>query len=1001
MSQNIVRAGFRLVEERNIPEIDTRARLWIHEKSGAELLSLRNDDENKVFGVTFRTPPKDSTGVAHILEHSVLCGSEKYPLKEPFVELLKGSLKTFLNAFTYPDKTCYPVASANLQDFYNLIDVYMDAVFHPLIPEHVFRQEGWRLEPAAPGQDAPHGLIFKGVVFNEMKGAYSSPDGVLQEKAQQTLYPDTVYGLDSGGDPLVIPDLTYEAFKEFHRICYHPSNARFFFHGDDPEDSRLELVDSWIAPMGRLEPDTGVPLQGRFDAPREFSLGYPADPAEDEGDDDQRNRCMAVLSWLFPEPPDVHQALAYDMLETMLVGLPGAPLRKALLDSGLGEDLAGVGLESELLQSYFSAGLKGIAPESVDAVQECILQTLQELRDTGLPAELVEAAVNSTEFELRENNTGRFPRGLHLMLRSLTQWLYGKNPMDALAFEAPLEALKARLAAGERVFEELIDRLFLENPHRVRLLLQPDEGLAQQLREQEQQRIAAMAADLDEAGRKELARKAEELLALQQAPDDPEALARLPRLTLADLPQRNTAIPCVQGEIGGATTLLHDLPTSGLLYLDLSFDMGPVLRSRPALTPLAPLFARALLEMGTRKRDYVAMSMRIARKTGGVDAEPFATSRHCSAQALSGMLLRGKSTLVKAGELAEIVQELLCEADFSDAARLGQLVQEELAGLEQRLAPMGHRMALSRVAARFSESGMLNEAFHGVNQLFFLRRLATVMRTNPGAVLQALDDFRTLALHRQGLVCNVTAPSASLQGVQEALDGLVVSLPTAPGDAAATGDFEDLMGPDYSRPDAGAYALDAAREGLQLTSQVNYVAKAANIYSLGYSFHGAILAGIRLLSTGWLWDRVRVQGGAYGAFCHLDRLSGALSMASYRDPNITRTLQAFDEAAQALERMARDREALESAIIGTVGDIDEHMLPDAKGLTSLFRWLAGDGEEVRQTMRDQLLAADGKDLTAFVQALRDFAARGAVCALGPAQALKEAADEQWRLARLF
>lgn len=998
MPKTIVNAGFRLVQERDIAELNTRARLWVHEKTGAELLSLCNEDENKVFGVTLRTPPADSTGVAHILEHSVLCGSEKYPLKEPFVELLKGSLKTFLNAFTYPDKTCYPVASVNLQDFYNLIDVYMDAVFHPLIPEHVFRQEGWRLEPAPPTQDAPHGLVFKGVVFNEMKGAYSSPDGLLHEKAQQTLYPETIYGLDSGGDPLVIPDLSYEAFKEFHRTCYHPSNARFFFHGDDPEQRRLELVGSWIDPYERLEPQTDVAPQPVFSEPRELTFSYPADPADEN---DSRNRCMLTLSWLFPEPPSMQDVLAWDMLETMLVGLPGAPLRKALLDSGLGEDIAGVGLESELLQSYFSTGLKGIAPESVVAVQQCILETLENLCAEGLPSELVEAAVNSAEFELRENNTGRFPRGLYLMLRSLTQWLYDKNPLEALAFEAPLENIKHKLASGERLFEELIEKLLLHNPHRVRLLLRPDEKMAEELRRKEQQRIAAMAANMDEAQRQELASKAQELLQLQQTPDAPEDLAKIPRLTLADLPPNNTVIPCEQAEIAGATALLHDIPTNGLLYLDLCFDLRPLLRHRPALAPLAALFSRALLEMGTRKRDYVAMSTRIARKTGGVEAEPFACSRHCSSEAVSKMLLRGKSTLLKADDLSEIMQELLLDADFSDAARFRQLVQEELSGLEQRIAPLGHRMALSRVAAQVSEAGMLNECFHGVNQLLFLRRLATAVSRDPEPALQALCDFRDLVLQRDGLLLNITAPQAATQGLLPVLEKLTQSLPSRSESPTTSTAFESLMGTEYSHLQGGAYALTPGMEGLQLPSQVNYVAKAANIYNLGYSFHGAALAGVRLLSTGWLWDRVRVQGGAYGAFCHLDRLSGALSMASYRDPNILRTLEAFDQAAESLHSMARDREALESAVIGTVGDIDEHLLPDAKGFTSLFRWLAEDNEDVRQTMREQILSASAEDIVPFVEGLRDFAAQGAVCVLGSDQALREAADENWRLSRLL
>ena len=991
-------AGFTLEEERTLHECDTLARLWRHTASGASLLSLVNDDENKVFGVTLRTPPENSTGVAHILEHSVLCGSRKYSLKEPFVELLKGSLKTFLNAFTYPDKTCYPVASTNLQDFYNLIDVYLDAVFHPLIPEHTFRQEGWRLHPAP---EAPHGFIFKGVVFNEMKGAYSSPDSQLYEKAQQTLYPDTVYGLDSGGAPEAIPDLDYKSFKAFHETYYHPSNARFFFHGNDPEEKRLEMIDAVIAPFGALDVSSEIKPQKPFTAPHTVHLPYPADDADPVEDDHDRQRCMMVVSWLFPDPPNVEQALAWQMLETMLVGLPGAPLRKALLDSGLGEDLAGVGLESELLQSYFSTGLKGIAKEHEHDVEDCILRTLTLLADNGFAPELVEAAVNSAEFDLRENNTGRFPRGLHLMLRSLSRWLYGENPLDVLAFEAPLRAIKQRLAAGERYFETLVETLLLDNPHRVTLVLEPDAHLAAGMQAEEQERIAAMVASLDAKGREELNRLAEELQKLQQTPDSPEELAKLPRLTLADLPRENRVIPREMDECGGVPLLRHDLGTNGLLYLDLCFDLRPLLDQRPGLLPLAPLFSRALLEMGTKRRDYVDMSTLIARKTGGIDASPFTIPQHGSSQAHVRLAVRGKSTLDHAEDMGGVLEELLSEARFDDSERLRQLVQEELAGMEERIAPMGHRVALSRATARHSESGLFSEFLSGVNQLSFLRRLAKTMKQDMAAVQQALEDFRLLVLNRANLLCNVTLPENDMKHALAVIKGISGALPHDTPQAPPPAALETLLGSDYADLRSRAYALDALMEGLHITSQVNYVAKAANLYDYGYQFNGAALVGMRLLSTGWLWDKVRVQGGAYGAFCQFDRFTGTLAMASYRDPNLEATLAAFDNTVNALAELAGDRAGLESGIIGTVGDLDEHLLPDAKGYTSLMRWLMHDSDAVRQEMREQILTAGAPALAPFQEALHHFAAHGNVCVLGPKNVLEAAAGDQWRLSRLL
>ncbi|KPV51572.1 peptidase M16, partial [Kouleothrix aurantiaca] len=401
--------GFELVEDRDIPEINTRAQLYRHAKTGAELLSLQNDDENKVFGITFRTPPSDSTGVAHILEHSVLCGSRKYPVKEPFVELIKGSLQTFVNAMTYPDKTCYPVASQNVQDFYNLIDVYLDAVFFPRLTPAVLQQEGWHYELDTP--DGP--LSYKGVVYNEMKGVYSSPDSVLGEQSQQVLFPDTTYSVDSGGNPRNILDLTFEQFTDFHTRYYHPSNSRIFFYGDDDPTERLKLLDAYLSEFERAEVDSAVALQSRFDEPRRVARTYAG--TQEDGE----KKAMLTLNWMLDEIADIETDLGLGILSYILIGTSASPLRKALIDSGLGEDLTGGGLNDSLRQMTFSVGLKGIDSHDADAVEALILQTLTQLAQAGIDPETVDAAMNTVEFSLRENNTGSFPRGIALMLRAL------------------------------------------------------------------------------------------------------------------------------------------------------------------------------------------------------------------------------------------------------------------------------------------------------------------------------------------------------------------------------------------------------------------------------------------------------------------------------------------------------------------------------------------------------------------------------------------------------
>ncbi|NUM49338.1 MAG: insulinase family protein, partial [Anaerolineales bacterium] len=474
--------SFTLLREQQIPEINSLARLYRHNQTGAELLSIINDDENKSFGITFRTPSADSTGLAHIMEHSVLCGSRKYPVKEPFIELVKGSLNTFLNAMTFSDKTTYPVASTNLQDFYNLVDVYLDAVFFPLIPEHTLAQEGWHYELDSP--DAP--LEYKGVVFNEMKGAYSSPDNRLGTVIEESLFPDHPYQFDAGGNPEVIPNLTYAQFKKFHETYYHPSNARIYFYGDDDPEKRLELLETYLQEFDRLEVHSEVPLRAPFDEPRRAE--YPYDAGEDTA-----QKAMTSVNWVLAPHTDRERGLAFGMLSHILSGTPASPLRKTLIDSGLGEDVTG-GLDTQIQQLVFSAGLKGLADENAGKVETLILETLQKLADDGLDPHAVEASLNTFEFRLRENNTGGFPRGLSLMMCTLASWIYDGDPIEPLGFEEPLQTIKAKIAAGEPYFENLIRTFLLDNPHRTTVLLKPDPNLRARTEAAERARLDATRA---------------------------------------------------------------------------------------------------------------------------------------------------------------------------------------------------------------------------------------------------------------------------------------------------------------------------------------------------------------------------------------------------------------------------------------------------------------------------------------------------------------------------
>ncbi|MEW6443974.1 MAG: insulinase family protein [bacterium] len=957
---------FELVREEAISELKARALLLRHVRTGAEVLSIENDDENKVFGIAFRTPPDDSTGVAHILEHSVLCGSRKYPVKEPFVELLKGSLKTFLNAMTYPDKTCYPVASQNLQDLRNLTDVYLDAVFHPRITPQTLQQEGWHYEPG----DRDGDLKIVGVVYNEMKGSYSSPDRLLAQYSQESLFPDHPYGLDSGGHPRHIPSLTYERFKRFHDTYYHPSNARVFFYGDDKTEDRLQLLEEYLEGYTRLEIDSRIPRPPRFDRPRNAVLPY--DPGQESA---ATAKAMVTLNWLLPETLDAQTYLAMEILSHVLIGTPGSPLRKALIDSGIGEDLAGVGLENELRQMYFSTGLKGVAEQDIARVEPLVLDTLGRLARDGVDPMTVQASVNTVEFRLRENNTGSFPRGLALMLRSLTTWLYGGDPLTTIRFEAPLAALKERVSRG-RFFEGLIEEHLLGNPHRSTVTLKPEPGLASREEAEERERLARIRAGMSPEELAAIAENARELKRMQGSPDPPEALATIPTLQLSDLPRRNKTIPMVLEHRGETRIAFHDLFTNGIVYLDLAFDLHQLPRD---LIPYVPLFGRSLVEMGTAQEDFVRLSQRIGSRTGGIRPSTFAAAICGSDASAAWLLLRGKATLERSADLVEILRDVLRTVRLDNRERFRQMVLDEKAGLEAQLVPAGHGIVGSRLASCFNEAGWVTEQMSGVSSLFFLRRLAAEIETAWEDALGRLEEIRRCLINRNGLVCNVTTDQASWGRFQPTLAALLDELPAA-----------------AFRPQPWSLKLGGGFEGLAIPAKVNFVGKAANLYELGYRFHGSAIAITRYLRTTWLWDRIRVQGGAYGAFCGFDRRSGFFSLLSYRDPNLLGTLQNYDGAARFLREAGLDGDEVRRAVIGAIGELDAHELPDAKGVTSLARYLTGDSEEARQRMRDEILSLEARDFGSFSEFLERFNEQAKVVVMGSREALEEALETRGR-----
>ena len=948
--------GFLLVREEQIQEINSKVRLFRHERTGARLLSLENEDENKVFGITFRTPPGDLTGVAHIMEHSVLCGSRKYPVKEPFVELMKGSLNTFLNAFTYPDKTCYPVASQNVQDFYNLIDVYLDAVLYPNLTRHTFEQEGWHFE--LDSLTAP--MAYKGVVYNEMKGAYSTPDEVLSQQSQAVIFPDNTYHQDSGGDPRAIPNLTYEGFKAFHDRYYHPSNAFIYFYGDDDPENRLKIIDAYLKDFDPRAVDSTVPAQAHFNVPRHSAFGYEVTP------EDESPKAMLTVNWLLPDGADPIEKYAFAILNEVLIGTPASPLRKALIDSGLGEDLAGRGVETGLAQMFMSVGMKGIQQADLEKVEALILNTLEKLVQDGIDSDAIAAAMNTVEFSLRENNTGSFPRGLGIMLRTMDSWLYDRNPFGLLKYDQPLREIKEKIRNG-RFFEQLIGQHLLNNRHRATVTLLPDANLAQ---EREAAELACLKTARDGSNTEQLeaiVHNTIELKQRQETPDTPEALATIPVLQLKDLEMKIRSIPTQKQKDGAVRILHHDLFTNDILYLDLGFDLHVLPQE---LLLYVPLFARVLLETGTEQQDFVTLVQRIGRNTGGIHHTLFHSTVPSTGKSTNWLFLRAKAMVPQKGELFGILKDVLTSARLDDRERLRQMVLEDKAGFESMLTEAGHRFVNLRIKAGLNEADWAAEQMSGISQLVFLRSLVDELDKNWPAVQAALEQIRNLLVHQSSMIANVTLDGNNWKIVESDLQEFLAGFPSAP--------FAPVSWqlPPVEQPEA-----------ITLPSQVNFVGKGVNLYQSGYKFHGSLLVMLQYLRGTWLWERVRVQGGAYGGMGAFDRFSGVFSLLSYRDPNLDKTLSIYDQTAEFLRTLDLDEAELSKAIIGTIGELDAYQLPDAKGFTALTRYLLGVSDQERQRIRNEVLNSRDTDFHAIGRGLDEFTKHGAVVAMGSPQAV--------------
>ena len=935
MQVNDLIHGFRVRGREALPEIG--ATLWRmeYEKNGADLIWLERPDDNKTFAIAFKTIPQDDTGVFHILEHSVLNGSEKYPVREPFVELLKSSLSTFLNAFTFPDKTMYPVSSRNSTDFLNLMDVYLDAVLHPLCvkDDHAFLQEGWHYEPAGDGS-----IVVNGVVFNEMKGDYSNPDSRLRTTMLRCLFPDVPYGFSSGGDPAHIPELTYEDYCASHARFYHPSNSRIVLDGEIDLDAALTKLDSFLRDFERIDPDAEIPMQAPVaqNATAYYEIGQ---------EERAENKALLARGWVYGTFAEPEKTAAVNALAAALTGTNDAPLKKALLDAGLCEDLS-FGTDDGMQQNYAYLILYNADEKRADEAWRIAEDTLRSLADGGLDRDRLRNVLRRIEFSTREKDFGRMPRGVVYAVKSMDSWLYGGDPVQGLRCEALFDSLREKLDAGW--FEQFLRDALLDNPHTATVSLLPSKTLGAETAEAERKRLAAVLTGWSDEERDAVGKRFDALRARQQASDTPEALATLPCLHLADIPRQGVYTEETVRTLDGRTVLHHDLNTDGITYLDLFFDVSDV--------PFADLPKLSMLNMvltDLATEHYSPMALADALEGALGRFIPGTTSGERDGVVTPYFTVQ--LALLDSGKdsAARLTDEILNRTRFDDPDALAQLLRQSRILLEQDISAGGNRFAMMRASAMLTARGAVRE---GLNGITLLRALQESERTDAAALCAELKALADAIFCRTRLTMNLTG------AYDEAfLRSMLGVLPEGSIGARCT------------------YApLEKKAAGFVIPAEIGYAAKCA---VLDTPYSGALECASQMLSFDYLWNTVRVQGGAYGTGWRAGKL-GDIVATSYRDPNAAGSLKAFSGCGEALRRMSSNPAETEKYIISAVGGLEPVETPRSAGASAAARTLTGMTNADLQRQRDELLATDSATLAALADAVDRANAHAAVCVIG-------------------
>lgn len=956
-------AEYEILDEHRVEDVQSDGFILRHKKSGARIAILSNNDDNKVFYIGFRTPPEDETGVPHIIEHTTLCGSKKFPVKDPFIELAKGSLNTFLNAMTYPDKTVYPVASCNDQDFKNLMDVYLDAVFNPNITkyEEIFKQEGWHYE--LTGKDDE--LKINGVVYNEMKGAYSSPDEVLSSQIYRSLFPDNTYSKDSGGNPEYIPKLTYEAYLDFYHKYYHPSNSYIYLYGDMDVVERLEWLDrEYLSLYDYKKVNSEINKQPAFDEIKNVEAQYSITM-----DDSQENKTYLSYNRVVGDTLDEMLYQAFDVLDYALVSSPGAPVKQALIDAGIGDDVYG-SYDAGILQPVFSFVAKNANASQADEFESIIENTLKEVVKTGINKEALLAGINSSEFKFREADFGQFPKGLLFGLNCLDSWLF-----DDMKPFIHLEGLgtfaKLRKAVDTDYFEKLIQEYLLDNTHGSSVTVKPKRGLGNEREEALAKELSDYKASLSDEEIKKLIEDTEHLKKYQEEPSSDEDLRKLPMLTRADMKKNAMPFSNIEDELLDVKVVRHDIESNGIDYISFLFDAGDFAQSELGYLGF---FTNALGLVSTEKYSYTDLANATNIYTGGIST---GTASHPDIKDRNNFVFKFEVKLKvlekNLDKALELMEQMLLSSDFTDTKRLGELVAQIKARLQANLSSSGHLVAAMRSMSSFSRYALYQDELKGVAFYRSICHIEKELSESPKSVSDKLAAIAKKLFARNRMLISFTGNNEAYGNAKPSLEKVIAGF----NKMSAVGNQAEVH-------------FNTAKEAFIDASQIQYVAKTGDFICEGYEYTGALRLLRIILSYDYLWINVRVKGGAYGCMNTFLR-SGESYFVSYRDPNLSDTLDVYDRIPEYIKSFSPDERDMTKYIIGTFSALDTPMNPEAKGSRSLSAYLEGITYEQIQKERNEILNAQPEDIRRLADLVEAVLKKDSICVIGNENMIKESA----------